>query len=226
MNILAVDDEKNILELYKAILSKAGYKVFMAENGEKALDIFFEKKIDLVIIDEMMPYMSGNEFIKAIREENQDIPIIMVTAKSSIDDKGKSFSLGVDDYIVKPISSEELLMRISALFRRAKIMQDKVIKVGNCILDSNTNSIANAKKNIKVTLTQKEFDILFKLLSYPEKCFSKWQLFDEFWGINSDVDENIVKAFIFKIRKQIEPFPEINIETVMNVGYRGIRNEK
>jgi len=225
MRILAVDDEEHILKLYNAILTGAGYEVVTAHDGEEALDIYYQGKIDLIICDEMMPNVTGNQLIKEIRYENKNIPIIMVTAKSSIDDKGISYDLGVDDYMVKPINKEELLMRISALFRRAKIFTEKKIIIGDVVLDSNTHSVVNEKKNLCVNLTKKEFDILFKLFSYPEKAFTKWQLFNEFWGIDSDTDESVVKVFILKIRKKIEVFPEIEIQTLMGIGYRGIKNE-
>lgn len=225
MRILAVDDEEHILKLYNAILTGAGYEVVTAHDGEEALDIYYQGKIDLIICDEMMPNVTGNQLIKEIRYENKNIPIIMVTAKSLIDDKGISYDLGVDDYMVKPINKEELLMRISALFRRAKIFTEKKIIIGDVVLDSNTHSVVNEKKNLCVNLTKKEFDILFKLFSYPEKAFTKWQLFNEFWGIDSDTDESVVKVFILKIRKKIEVFPEIEIQTLMGIGYRGIKNE-
>lgn len=225
MRILAVDDEEHILKLYNAILTGAGYEVVTAHDGEEALNIYYQGKIDLIICDEMMPNVTGNQLIKEIRYENKNIPIIMVTAKSSIDDKGISYDLDVDDYMVKPINKEELLMRISALFRRAKIFTEKKIIIGDVVLDSNTHSVVNEKKNLCVNLTKKEFDILFKLFSYPEKAFTKWQLFNEFWGIDSDTDESVVKVFILKIRKKIEVFPEIEIQTLMGIGYRGIKNE-
>ena len=223
MNILAVDDEENILLLYDAILSKEGHKVFKAKNGEEGLEIFFSIPIDLVILDEMMPLMSGNELVKEIRKEDKFVPVIMVTAKGTIGDKQTSFDLGVDDYMVKPIGSDELIMRINALARRSKINAEKQIKVGETILDMNERSVSNT--TTKITLSKTEFGILYKLLSYPEKVFSKWELFDEFWGVSSDTDESVVKVVIFKIRKLIEPFPEIEIRTVMGVGYQGVKHE-
>lgn len=226
MNILVVDDEQNILILMEAILSAEGYNVILSNNGSDALDIFLDKHIDMVICDEMMPLLSGNELVSAIREEDSTVPIIMVTAKGSIDDKGKSFSLGVDDYMVKPISPDELLMRVKALFRRAKIVIDKKIIIGNVVLDYDIKTITDKNRNLSLTLTKTEFELLYKLLSYPEKPFTKWQLFHEFWGIDSETDESIVKVFISKIRKQIEIFPEIGIKTIMGVGYQGVKNEK
>lgn len=226
MKILVVDDELNILRLFNAILSNAGYEVITSTNGSDALDIYYDQHIDMIICDEMMPVMSGNELIKEIRNENKTIPIIMVTAKSSIDDKAISYELGVDEYIVKPFDKDELLLRINAIFRRAKINTDRQIKVGDVVLDYNTHTVSNIKTNLSVSFSKTEFDILYKLLSYPEKAFTKWQLYNEFWGLNSDTDESVVKVFILKIRKKIEPFPEIEIQTIMGIGYRGVRNER
>lgn len=225
MRILVVDDELNILKLFTAILTSAGYEVVTSTNGSDALDIYYDQHIDMVICDEMMPIMSGNELVKSIREDNKNIPIIMVTAKSSIDDKAKSYELGIDEYIVKPFDKDELLLRINAIFRRAKISTDKQIKVRDIILDYNTHTITNIVTNVVINFSKTEFEILFKLLSYPEKAFTKWQLYHEFWGLNSDTDESIVKVFILKIRKKIEQFPEIEIQTIMGIGYKGVRHE-
>lgn len=226
MRILVVDDEINIVKLIKAILEKEGYEVVTALDGERALDIYYDGHVDMIICDEMMPRVNGNEMIREIRSENKNIPIIMVTAKGSIEDKALSFDLGVDDYLVKPIDTQELIIRVKAIFRRLKIVTDKKIQVKDVLIDSTTNTVSNVVTHESVSLTKTEFDILYKLLSYPEKSFTKYQLFNEFWGVNSDTDESIIKVFILKIRKKIEPFPEIGIQTIMGIGYRGIRNDK
>lgn len=226
MTILIADDDKNILSLLGAVLRGAGFDIVTAGDGDEALDIILDRHIDMLICDEMMPNISGNELVREIRNENNTLPIIMVTAKSSTADKGESFSSGVDDYMVKPVDCDELLMRVNAVLRRAKINTDKKIVVGDVVLSSDTHTITNVRSGASATLTKTEFDILFKLLLYPERAFSKWQLFHEFWGINSDVNEGIVKVFISKIRKQLEPFPEISIKTVMGIGYQGVKNEE
>ncbi len=225
MKILVVDDEETILSLMETVLTHNGFKVVTARDGDKALDLFLDQTFDMVIADEMMPNLSGNELVKAIRKENSTIPIIMVTAKGSVIDKKISYDLGVDDYMVKPIDYDELIMRINALARRSKIATSNIMKIGTVTLDNNTHKITDKSKKIEVNLTKTEFDILFKLLSYPEKVFSKWQLFNEFWGVSSDVDDDIVKVFISKIRKQIEPLDSIGIKTIMGVGYQGVHNE-
>lgn len=225
MRILVVDDEEHIRILLKTILTKEGFEVSLAKDGMEAYDMYLDTTFDMVLLDEMMPSMNGNELIEAIRKENPTIPLIMITAKSSIDDKAKSFGLGVDDYLTKPIIPEELLLRVNALFRRAKINLDKKIVVNDTILDSQTHRVYNEKEGLSTLLTKTEFEILYKLFSYPERIFTKWQLFEEFWGMDSDTNENIVKAYIFKIRKQIENYPELEIQTLMGVGYRGVKHE-
>ncbi len=226
MTILIADDDLHILTYISTILAAEGHKVITARDGAEALDIYYDRHIDMLICDEMMPNLSGNGLIKEIRLEDPSLPIIMVTAKGAVDDKKKSFNLGVDDYLVKPVVSDELIMRVNALCRRAKINTDKKITVGDVVLDSATLTITNSVKGLAVTLTKTEFEILYKLLLYPEKVFSKWQILHEFWGVDSEVDDKIVKAFISKIRKQIEPFPEITIKTIMGMGYQGVRNEE
>lgn len=226
MTILIADDDKNILTLLTTVLQLDGFEILAAKDGAEALDLYFDNHIDMLICDEMMPNLSGNELVKEIRRDDPSLPIIMVTAKDATSDKGESFDCGVDDYMVKPINCDELLMRVRALFRRARINTDKKIVVGDTVLDSNDHTITNQNNNISVTLTKTEFDILYKLLLYPEKVFSKWQLLHEFWGVDSEVDDGIVKVFISKIRKQIESFPEIAIKTVMGIGYQGVRNEE
>ncbi len=225
MKILVVDDEETILSLMETVLTHNGFKVVTAKDGAEALDLFLDQSFDMIIADEMMPNLSGNELVEEVRKENSTIPIIMVTAKGSSDDKKTSYDLGVDDYMVKPIDYDELIMRINAIARRSKIATSNVMKIGNTVLDNNVHKITDKTQKLEVTLTKTEFDILFKLLSYPEKVFSKWQLFNEFWGVSSDVDDDIVKVFISKIRKQIEPFENIEIKTIMGVGYQGVRHE-
>ncbi|MDD6301849.1 MAG: response regulator transcription factor [Bacillales bacterium] len=226
LNILVVDDEKYIRELFKIRLEAYGYTVTVASDGEEALDIFYSKKFDMIIIDIMMPKLNGIEFINQIRKDGYNTPAIIVSARDQLETKKESFLVGVDDYMVKPIEFDELILRMNSLFRRAKIATDKKIVIGDVTLDYETLSITNEKENKKINLTKKEFSILFKLLSYPEKTFTKGQLYDEFWGYDSYGDLEGVKVYISKIRSQIEIFPEIDIATIRGIGYRGIKNEK
>ncbi len=223
-NVLVAEDDKNIRKLMEIKLSSEGYNVIVAGDGEEALKLLGQNQVDIMIVDVMMPKMDGYELVKTIRDSKSQIPAIMVTAKGTIQDKAKGFLVGIDDYMVKPVEFDELLFRIKALLRRAKIVNERKIKVGDVVLDFDTLSISGHGK--KVTLAKKEFSILFKLLSYPERSFTKAQLFDEFWGIDSYADEDTIKVHINKIRSKIAQFPEIDIETIRGIGYKGVRHEK
>lgn len=223
-NVLVAEDDKNIRKLMEIKLSSEGYNVIVAGDGEETLKLLGQNQVDIMIVDVMMPKMDGYELVKTIRDSKSQIPAIMVTAKGTIQDKAKGFLVGIDDYMVKPVEFDELLFRIKALLRRAKIVNERKIKVGDVVLDFDTLSISGHGK--KVTLAKKEFSILFKLLSYPERSFTKAQLFDEFWGIDSYADEDTIKVHINKIRSKIAQFPEIDIETIRGIGYKGVRHEK
>lgn len=226
LTILVADDEENILNLFKIRLQNQGYNVLTAKDGREAIDVFYNNSIDLIIMDIMMPRLNGYDVIDTIRSDNFNTPVIMVSAKGELEDKREGFIVGADDYMVKPIEFDELLMRIQALIRRYKIVADKKITVGNVVLDYNTLSIVDDTNGRNLTLSKKEFSILFKLLSYPERAFTKEQLFDEFWGIDATGDTDSVKVYISKIRSQIAIFPEIDINTIRGIGYRGVKNER
>lgn len=222
VNILIAEDEENLLNLYKIRLDKKGYNVILANNGKQAIDLIYKGGIDLAILDVMLPVYSGFEVLETIRRLELDIPVLMATSMGQLNDKKEGFSLGADDYLVKPFDFDELLMRIEAIVRRYKINTESKIVVGDTTLDAETLEVYN--KTEKVTLSKKEFQILFKLLSYPEKTFTKEQIFDEFFGIDSNADYDSVKVYISKIRKQIAVFENIDIDNIRGIGYRGIRN--
>lgn len=222
-NILVVEDEVNILKLMSIRLTKSGFNVFSASNGEEGLAVIKKEDVDLIVADVMMPKMDGFEMIENLRAEGKNIPIIITTAKESLDDKKVGFNLGADDYMVKPIDHEELVLRINALLKRADIRKEKKIVVGSCTLDYESLSVFNDKGQ-SAMLSKKEFLILYKLLSYPERIFTKNQLMDEFWGYESDTYSDTVKVHVNRIRNKIEPFPEIDVITVRGLGYRGVKN--
>ena len=223
-NVLVVEDERNIRKLIEIKLTNFGYNVVTAENGRDALDKLSENHLDILLVDAMMPVMDGFEFVKAVRQSGNNVPVIMVTARGSLADKSQGFDVGVDDYMVKPIEFDELSLRIKAVLRRAKIVSDRKITIGETVLDYDTLTVSNNTE--KVLLTKTEFGIIYKLLSYPERSFSKSALFEEFWAWDSETEEDIVKVYINRIRNKIAPFSEIDVETVRGIGYRGIRNEK
>ncbi|MBQ3571294.1 MAG: response regulator transcription factor [Clostridia bacterium] len=222
-NVLVVEDEVNILKLMTIRLKKSGFNVFNAENGEEALAVCRKEEIDIIVADVMMPVMDGFEMIEHLRAEGKSIPVIIATAKESLEDKKIGFNLGADDYMVKPIDHEELVLRINALLKRADIRRDKKLVIGTCTLDCESLSVFNDKGDVSL-LSKKEFMILYKLLLYPEKIFTKNQLMDEFWGYESDSYSDTVKVHINRIRNKIAQFPEIDVVTVRGLGYRGVKN--
>ena len=224
-NVMVVDDEVNILKLMDIWLTRAGFGVITATNGEEALAKLKKEEVDLIVADVMMPKMDGFTLVETLRAEGNSIPVILATAKESIDDKKSGFNCGADDYMVKPIDHEELVLRINAIIKRADIRKEKKIVVGSCTVDYQTLSVYNDKGDHEV-FSKKEFLILYKLLTYPERIFTKNQLMDEFWGTETDSFSDTVKVHVNRIRNKIAAFPEIDIATVRGFGYRGIRNEQ
>ena len=223
-NVLVVEDDRNIRNLIEIKLRTLGYSVVTAEHGKDALEKLSLNHIDIMLVDAMMPIMDGYSLVKAVREDGNSVPVIMVTARGSMADKSQGFDVGVDDYMVKPIEFDELSLRIKAVLRRAKIVSDRKITIGDTVLDYDTLTVSNGVD--KVVLTKTEFGIIYKLLSYPERSFSKSMLFEEFWSWDSETEEDIVKVYINRIRNKIAPFKEIDVETVRGIGYRGVKNEK
>lgn len=218
VNLLIVEDEDHIRFLTYSNL-KNEYHVLMARNGKEALDLIYNKKIDLMITDIMMPQMNGYELVETIRKEGFYFPVIFLTAKNSFDDKRKGFSLEIDDYLTKPFHFEELKWHIHSLLRRAKINTDKQIIIKNVIIDEKTYTIQ--KENTVITLSKKEFELLYKLLSYPNMIFTKNQLLDEIWGYDNESGEDTIKTHINKLRQKCSEFTEFKITTVRGLGYKG-----
>ena len=221
-HILVVDDDKHTRQLLRAILENEHYTVSTAADGEKALDLMDSEHIDLVVLDIMMPHMDGYEFTKALREVENNLPILMVSAKQLPEDKKKGFLVGTDDYMTKPIDEEEMLLRIKALLRRAKIVNDRRIEIGDVILDYDALTVTGHGE--KQELPQKEFMLLYKLLSYPGKIFTRIQLMDEIWGAESDTGWETVTVHIGRLRKRFEGWQEFSIESVRGLGYKAVKN--
>lgn len=223
-NILVVDDDKNTRRLYKAVLENANYNVFTAENGEDAFEVMDREHIDLIVLDIMMPRMDGYEFTKIVRDSQETLPILMVSAKQLPEDKKKGFLVGTDDYITKPVDEEEMLLRIKALLRRAKIANERKIEIGKVVLDYDTLTVT--KGELVMELPQKEFLLLYKLLSYPGKIFTRIQLMDEIWGANSDTGWETVTVHIGRLRKRFEDWDEFKIESVRGLGYKAVKKHE
>jgi DNA-binding response OmpR family regulator len=219
--ILVVDDDKNTRLLLKTVLEAENYTVFTADNGQTALDVMDREHIDLVVLDIMMPKMDGYEFTKTLRETQNNLPILMVSAKQLPEDKKKGFLVGTDDYMTKPIDEEEMLLRIKALLRRAKIVSERKIIVGGVTLDY--DSLTVTKNGETQELPQKEFLLLYKLLSYPGKIFTRIQLMDEIWGTESDTGWETVTVHIGRLRKRFEGWNEFEIISVRGLGYKAVK---
>ena len=220
--ILVVDDDKNTRMLLKAVLQAENYRVFTAENGEDALVVLDKEHIDLAVLDIMMPKMDGYAFTRLLRENNNNLPILMVSAKQLPADKQKGFLVGTDDYMTKPIDEVEMLLRIKALLRRARIVSERRIVVGDVVLDY--DSLTVTRNGETQELPQKEFMLLYKLLSYPGKIFTRIQLMDEIWGAESDTGWETVTVHIGRLRKRFEGWTEFEIVSVRGLGYKAVKH--
>ena len=220
-HVLVVDDEKNIRYVLKEILESNQYTVFTAKNGVEALDLLATEHIDLAIVDIMMPGMNGYEFTKELREFNNDLPILMVSAKQLPEDRKKGFIAGIDDFMSKPIDPDELLLHIKALLRRYKIASEKKIVIGDVVLDYESYTVSGHGEVIE--LPQKEFLLLYKLLSSPNKIFTRIQIMDEIWGVDCYTDVETVTVHIGRLRKRFSGWDEFEIESIRGLGYKAVK---
>ena len=221
VHILVVDDDKNTRLYFEAVLSNSGYTVSVAQNGEEALDLMDKEHIDLVVLDIMMPKMDGYEFTETLREGDNNLPILMVSAKQLPADKNRGFAVGTDDYMTKPVDQDEFLYRIKALLRRARIANEHRIVIGDVILDY--DSLTVTKSGDVQVLPQKEFLLLYKLLSYPGKIFTRIQLMDEIWGTESETGWETVTVHVGRLRRRFEGWQEFEIESVRGLGYKAVK---
>ena len=219
--ILVVDDDKNTRLLLTAVLQAEKYTVFSAEDGIQALQIMDREHIDLVVLDVMMPNMDGYEFTRVLRESNNNLPILMISAKHLPADKQKGFLVGTDDYMTKPIDEIEMLLRIKALLRRARIVNERRIVIGQVVLDYDALTVTRGDQVIE--LPQKEFLLLYKLLSYPGKIFTRIQLMDEIWGADSSTGWETVTVHIGRLRRRFEGWEEFELVSVRGLGYKAVK---
>ena len=220
INILVVEDDIKLNQIVCTRLSNEGYIVKGCLNPNEAYDIMYGSLYDVIISDIMMPEIDGFEFAKMVRSINAKIPILFMTARDDIASKQKGFNSGVDDYMVKPIDLDELILRVAALIRRASIMEEKKLVVGNLMLDA--DELSAYINDVETPITVREFNILFKLLSYPKKTFSRAQLMDEFWGVDSDTSLRAVDVYITKLRDKFSACDGFKITTVHGLGYKAV----
>jgi DNA-binding response OmpR family regulator len=221
LKILVAEDDPSTSKLLCAILKLNGYDPVSARDGEEALEIMDHQHIDLMISDVMMPKMDGFELTKIIRESGSMLPIIMLTAKALPEDKRTGFLVGTDDYMVKPPDRQELILRIKALLRRARIVDEHKITIGEVVLDYDTHTVRRGYD--AQVLPPKEFNLLYKLLAYPERTFTRLELLDEIWGMDSESDEKTVNVHINRLRTRFMDWPEFEIQTIRGMGYRALR---
>lgn len=221
VNILVVEDDVNTNKLICAILVHGGFTPHAAANGVEALELMDRQSVDLAVVDVMMPRMDGLELTRQIRAAYENFPILMVTAKQQPDDKRQGFLAGTDDYITKPFDEQELILRIHALLRRAKISSEHSLDIGGVRLDYDKLSVTQNGKT--ETLPQKEFYLLFKLLSYPDTIFTRLQLMDDIWGMESETDDHTINVHINRLRDRFMNTKEFEIVTVRGLGYKAVK---
>ena len=220
--ILLIDDDENICKVVTLYLQKEDFDIKVAQDGQTGLNLFSQVNPDLVLLDIMMPGMDGYELTRHLRSMDYNLPILMVTAKVLPEDKRKGFMAGTDDYMTKPVDEEEMVLRIRALLRRAQIASERKITIGSVTLDYDSLSVTRGSS--VQTLPRKEFYLLYKLLSYPGKIFTRIQLMDEIWGIESETDDNTINVHINRLRKRFEQYPEFTIETIRGLGYKAVKH--
>lgn len=220
-HILVVDDDKNARFLLRELLLSEHYTVTEADSGDTALDVLDREHVDLVIVDIMMPRVNGYEFTEELRTFDEELPVLMVSAKQLPEDRKKGFISGIDDFMSKPFDNEELLLHVKALLRRAKIESERKIVVGDAVLDY--DSVTVSRPGEQIELPQKEFLLLYKLLSYPDKIFTRLQLMDEIWGFDCDTVPETVTVHIGRLRKRFENWEQFEIQSIRGLGYKAVR---
>jgi len=218
--ILVVEDDSNTRKLMSAVLKQNGFEALQAEDGVIALEVMDKQHVDLVLVDLMMPNMDGYELTRQLRSTWETLPILMVTAKQEPKDKRQGFLVGTDDYMTKPVDEQELILRIKALLRRAKIASEHRLSFSDVVLDYDALTVS--RRGEGVTLPQKEFLVLFKLLSYPDMIFTRLQLMDEIWGMESETDDHTLNVHINRLRDRFREWPEFEIITVRGLGYKAV----
>lgn len=218
--ILVVEDDRELNRTVCSYLMQQGYTAVGCLNGKEAYDAMYGNIFDLIISDIMMPEIDGFEFAKTVRELNQDIPLLFMTARDDLSAKQKGFCVGIDDYMVKPIELDELILRIGALLRRAKIAANKKLIVGSFVMDTEEHMAYMNEQ--EVPLTAREFDLLYKLLSYPKKTFTRSQLMDEFWDVDTSSGSRTVDVYITKLRDKLSECYDFEIVTVRGLGYKAV----
>lgn len=218
--ILLVEDDERLQQLYQSVLERAGFLVFAVANGTEALKRLESTQVDVIITDIMMPVMDGYELLETLRSSRVETPVLIITAKADFEDKKKGFQLGTDDYMTKPVDVNEMVLRVEALLRRAKINHSHQLNIGQTSLNQETYEVI--KQGQAILLPQKEFQLLYKLLSYPNKIFTRQQLMDDIWGLDTNTEERTIDVHIKRLRTRFIENDDFQIMTVRGLGYKAV----
>ncbi len=219
--ILIAEDDAELRKLFTHVLVRNGYEVTGVDNGKKALDALKSEYYDLAISDIMMPVMDGYELVRALRENGLMLPVLMITAKDAFDDMRMGFTSGTDDYMVKPVNVNEMVLRVGALLRRAQMLSDRKLTIGSTVMEIDSLNVTT--RDASFVLPQKEFMLLYKMASYPGKIFTRQQLMDEIWGLSSGTDSHTVDVHIGRLRERFRDNPDFSIVTMRGVGYKVVK---
>lgn len=222
-NVLVIDDDKNIRYLLKELLEREKFSVEFAKDGKEALSVLDKTTVDLVVVDIMMPNMDGYEFTKTLRLTNAQLPVLMISAKQLSADRKAGFKSGIDDYMTKPLDNEEFILHVRALLRRAKIANERKIVIGDVVLDYDSFTVTKGSE--RQELPQKEFLLLYTLLSYPDRIFTKIQLMDEVWGMETESGDETLTVHIARLRKRFEGIKEFEIKSIRGLGYKAVKKQ-
>ncbi|MBO1299328.1 MULTISPECIES: response regulator transcription factor [unclassified Enterococcus] len=218
--ILLVEDDERLKQLYQSVLERAGFLIFAVTNGVEALKQLESTQVDMIITDIMMPAMDGYELLATLRNSRIETPVLIITAKADFEDKKKGFQLGTDDYMTKPVDVNEMVLRVEALLRRAKINHSHQLNIGQTSLNHETYEVI--KQEQAILLPQKEFQLLYKLLSYPNKIFTRQQLMDDIWGLDTNTEERTIDVHIKRLRTRFIENDDFQIVTVRGLGYKAV----
>ena len=218
--ILVLEDDRELNHTVCAFLNNSGYQAVGCLDANEAYDALYENSVDLIVSDIMMPGVDGFEFARNVRDVNSEIPILFMTARDDMASKQRGFRIGVDDYMVKPIDLDELFLRIGALLRRAKIAASRKLEIGSFVMDADEHTAYLGDEEI--SLTSREFNILYKLLSYPKKTFTRTQLMDEFWDVDTATAPRAVDVYMTKLRQKLAACEDFEIKTVHGLGYKAV----
>lgn len=221
LKILIAEDDRELRQLFSHVLTKNGYTVKGVSNGQEALDAMDQDYFDLIISDIMMPVMDGHELVRQIRYVGNMTPVMMITAKDAFDDIQQGFLSGVDDYMIKPINVNEMVLRVKALLRRAQMVNERRQSIGSTILECDSLTVTTESESF--TLPQKEFMLLYKMAAYPSKIFTRQQLMDEIWGYDSESDSHTIDVHIGRLRERFRDSKDFKIVTIRGIGYKVVK---